>query len=352
MVGRGCRAGHVVGVETAAAPVAIGHVELFLRDRGQRASVRRFLLVAGLDVVGTRAGWPGLAGRVGGARYRCADDGWPRGRRLAGAAGRLGYRAGHRPRARPRRWEESDHPAHPRLRSGCSLARVLLAPFPLWRRDVERIANVSYGDAGRANRLDLYRHRSHPAGAPVLIHFHGGHFRMGAKSREARAIFYRLAGHGWVCASANYRLREAGRFPNSLIDAKKAIAWARRHAPEYDADPTVLFVAGSSAGAHLASMAALTPNDPAFQPGFAERGHVRQRSRLPLRLLRRPRFHRAAGLLAVGVRASRRAPVLRCARHQRHRHVGRGGRTFRRTTARRLRQPGRLCAAARRGARL
>ena len=168
------------------------------------------------------------------------------------------------------RYWASGQSAHPRLPRGCSLGRVLLAPFPLWRRDVERIANVSYGNAGRANRLDLYRHRSHPVGAPVLIHFHGGHFRMGAKSREARAIFYRLAGHGWVCASANYRLREAGRFPNSLIDAKKAIAWARRHAPEYDADPTLLFVAGSSAGAHLASMAALTPNDPAFQPGFAD----------------------------------------------------------------------------------
>ena len=162
-----------------------------------------------------------------------------------------------------------DPPTHPRLPRGYSLARVLLAPFPLWRRDVERIANVNYGDAGRANQLDVYRHRSHPSGAPVLIHFHGGHFRMGAKSREARAIFYRLADNGWVCASANYRLREAGRFPNSLIDAKKAIAWARRHAAQYDADPTVLVVAGSSAGAHLASMAALTPNDPAFQPGFA-----------------------------------------------------------------------------------
>ena len=134
---------------------------------------------------------------------------------------------------------------------------------------MERITNVSYGDAGRANRLDLYRRRSQPADAPVLIHFHGGHFRMGAKSREARTIFYRLAAHGWVCVSANYRLRAAGRFPNSLIDAKKAIAWARRHAPDHHADPTLVVVAGSSSGAHLAAMAALTPNDPAFQPGFA-----------------------------------------------------------------------------------
>jgi acetyl esterase/lipase len=29
-----------------------------------------------------------------------------------------------------------------------------------------------------------------------------------------------------------------------------------------------VFVAGSSAGGHLASLAALTPNEPAFQPGF------------------------------------------------------------------------------------
>jgi acetyl esterase/lipase len=35
----------------------------------------------------------------------------------------------------------------------------------------------------------------------------------------------------------------------------------RQHAAEYGADPSLLVVAGSSAGAHLASMAALTAND-------------------------------------------------------------------------------------------
>jgi acetyl esterase/lipase len=149
-------------------------------------------------------------------------------------------------------------------------ARAVLWPLPLRARDVQRIANLSYGPAGRRNRLDLYRGRSGPAGAPVLIHFHGGHFRMGGKRREARALFYRLASHGWVCISADYRLRRAGRFPASQIDAKRAIAWARQHAGEYGADPSLLAVAGGSAGAHLASMAALTANDPVFQPGFED----------------------------------------------------------------------------------
>ena len=102
----------------------------------------------------------------------------------------------------------------------------------------------------------------------MLIHFHGGHFRMGGKSREARPLLHRLSRQGWLCVSANYRLREAGRFPRSLVDAKRAMAWVRRHAAEHGADPSVLVAAGSSAGAHLAAMAALTPDDAAFQPGF------------------------------------------------------------------------------------
>jgi hypothetical protein len=79
-------------------------------------------------------------------------------------------------------------------------ARILLFPFPVRPRDVERVANIAYGDAGRRNLLDVYRHRSRPPGGPVLIHLHGGGFRRGRKSREARPLLYRLARSG--CASA------------------------------------------------------------------------------------------------------------------------------------------------------
>ena len=71
-----------------------------------------------------------------------------------------------------------------------------------------------------------------------------------------------------MCVSANYRLRPAAQHPDHLIDLKKVIVWVRAHGQEYGADPAVLFVSGSSAGGHMAALAALTPNDPAFQPGF------------------------------------------------------------------------------------
>jgi acetyl esterase/lipase len=138
----------------------------------------------------------------------------------------------------------------------------------LRRRGVERIANIRYGPAGRRNLLNLYRHRTHPSGGPTLIYLHGGGFRFGSKRFGSRALLYRLASHGWVCVSANYRLLPAVRFPDPLIDVKRAIAWVREHGHEYGADPATVFVAGSSAGGHLASLAALTPNDPVFRPGF------------------------------------------------------------------------------------
>ena len=155
-----------------------------------------------------------------------------------------------------------------RLRRHLPLGHILFAPFSFRRRDVERIANIRYGEAGERNLLDLYRHRSHPSGCPTLVHLHGGAFRSGRKNRQARPLIYRLSSQGWVCISANYRLGADVKFPEHLIDVKKVIAWVRAHGNDYGADPTMVFVAGSSAGAHLASLAALTPNDPAFQPGF------------------------------------------------------------------------------------
>jgi acetyl esterase/lipase len=165
-------------------------------------------------------------------------------------------------------WHTAINPAMAaRLRRRLPYPQILFAPFFVRRRDVERVANISYGDAGKENLLDVYRHRSHPSSRPTLVYMHGGRFRSGRKNHEARPLLYRLASQGWLCISANYRLSPA-QFPEHLIDVKKVIAWVREHGQEYGADPAVVFVAGSSAGGHLASMAALTVNDATFQPGF------------------------------------------------------------------------------------
>lgn len=152
-----------------------------------------------------------------------------------------------------------------------SYGRVLFSPFLRRHRAVERIPNLSYGPAGKRNLLDLYRHRARPTGAPVLIHLHGGGYKSGHKNSQALPLLRHLAEQGWVCISANYRLLpEAADFRDHLVDAKRLIAWVREHGPSYGADPERIVLAGSSAGAHLSAMAALTAGEPGFQPGFEQ----------------------------------------------------------------------------------
>jgi acetyl esterase/lipase len=168
-----------------------------------------------------------------------------------------------------------DRPGGPGSPSATSLgtrpmAAALLVPFLRRRRDVKRMADLAYGGAGRFQRLDLYRHRSRPEGAPVFVYFHGGHFHSGSKNREALPLLYRLAANGWFVISANYRLAPAAAFPDAHIDAKLVLAWVGKHVTAFGGDPRTIVIAGDSAGAHLAAFAGLTANDPTYQPGFEQ----------------------------------------------------------------------------------
>lgn len=118
------------------------------------------------------------------------------------------------------------------------VVRMLLWPFPTRPRRVVRVANLAYGDAGRHNRLDLYHRRDRPEGAPILVYLHGGGYYSGRKHWEARPLLHHLAGEGWLCVSANYRLKPAGTFPAHLVDAKRVIAWVCAHGATYGADPS------------------------------------------------------------------------------------------------------------------
>src|SRR5262245_20566640 len=137
------------------------------------------------------------------------------------------------------------------------MLRILLAPFTVTRHDVRRIPDVPYREGGRQNTLDLYVPRSQPTRGPMLVHFHGGGYRSGSKSRESRVLLHRLARAGWLCASANYGLRPDATFADSLQDANEVVQWLRGYAHEHGILVTDIFVAGSSAGGHLALTTAL-----------------------------------------------------------------------------------------------
>lgn len=143
-------------------------------------------------------------------------------------------------------------------------------PFAFAHPDVRVVRDLAYGDAGHRHRLDLYLPRHGAKDAPVLLQIHGGGWVIGDKRQQAQPLLARLAASGWVCVAANYRLSPKVAFPEHLIDVKRAIAWTRSHAAEYGGDARFLAITGGSAGGHLAALAALTANDPAYQPGFED----------------------------------------------------------------------------------
>ncbi len=146
--------------------------------------------------------------------------------------------------------------------------RQLIMPFYMKHPDVERVRNISFGPHGRKNKLDVYRHKNHPTGAPVLLFIHGGGWAISNKDQQGKPIMLHFAARGWVCFAANYRLSPKHAWPAHIEDVKRAIAWIREHGAEYGADPRFILITGGSAGGHLIAEAALTPNDPEYQPGF------------------------------------------------------------------------------------
>ncbi len=150
--------------------------------------------------------------------------------------------------------------------------RRLAQPFERVRRGVERLPNIPYNPSfGRRGMLDIFRRSDAPRGRPVIIQVHGGAWVLGSKDDQGLPLMNYLALHGWVCVSINYRLSPRATWPDHIVDVKRAIAWVKEHIHEYGGDPRFIAITGGSAGGHLCSLAALSANEPAWQPGFEDK---------------------------------------------------------------------------------
>ena len=149
--------------------------------------------------------------------------------------------------------------------------RILLPSLGL-RRRYRAARDLSYGEYGRRNHLDVWRRADLPTGAraPVLVQIHGGGWVWGHKEGQAEPLMGHLAERGWVCVAPNYRLSPRATWPDHIVDVKRAVAWVRSNIADHGGDPSFLVITGGSAGGHLASLAALTPGLTEWQPGFED----------------------------------------------------------------------------------
>lgn len=140
------------------------------------------------------------------------------------------------------------------------------------RRYVEKGHVIRYGPHGRANLADVWRRRDLPRDgkAPVVVQVPGGGWALGWRRLQAYPLMSHLADRGWVCVSLNYRASPRHTWPAHIVDVKRALAWVKENISAYGGDQDFVAITGGSSGGHLAALAALTPNEPQYQPGFAD----------------------------------------------------------------------------------
>jgi acetyl esterase/lipase len=91
---------------------------------------------------------------------------------------------------------------------------------------------------------------------PLIIWIHGGGWRGGGRADFSPA--WAWVDSGYSVASIDYRLSQQKKWPAQIQDVKAAVRWLRSNADAFSLDTGRIVVWGASAGAHLASMLALT----------------------------------------------------------------------------------------------
>lgn len=151
------------------------------------------------------------------------------------------------------------------LASLLAAGRAPAAPPDRVPADLPVVKGVVYKTVGD-QKLDLWLFpptRKVFDQAPVVVYVHGGGWGNGDKTGVLRGhvlqVVRELTAAGVACVTIEYRLTKAGgpTAADSAADCKDAVRFLAANAARYGLDPTRLATFGSSAGGHLALVAAL-----------------------------------------------------------------------------------------------
>lgn len=139
---------------------------------------------------------------------------------------------------------------------------------PVWDRDM-----VYRTIAGQNGQPDIQLHcdlwlppERVPATGLGILYIHGGGYYTTQKDFGTRPFFRHLVSQGHMVMDINYRLGTQASFFDMVSDVMHAVAWLKENAVLFGVDPAKIVLAGGSAGAHLALLAAYAHEDAALVP--------------------------------------------------------------------------------------
>ena len=133
--------------------------------------------------------------------------------------------------------------------------------------DIERRVNMSYGEHGKWNSLDVYYPKGTDRPLPTIVNIHGGGYVYGSKNLYQHYCM-NLAQRGFTVVNFNYRLVPKIAFPMPVIETNEVLKWMCAHAAGYCIDLNNVFFVGDSAGAQIASQYAAIVTNPEYAKLF------------------------------------------------------------------------------------
>jgi acetyl esterase/lipase len=124
--------------------------------------------------------------------------------------------------------------------------------------------NIVYSTVdGKDLKLNAFIPFKTAAPVPAIVEIHGGWWFGGEAAAKVDGVggWQVFMRHGLAIFSIQYRLGEAGGFPQNICDCRNAIRFIRQNAKRFNIDPNRIDVTGGSAGGHLSLMVAMVPED-------------------------------------------------------------------------------------------
>lgn len=143
-------------------------------------------------------------------------------------------------------------------RTGAAQAERLAKHAPT---NVDARLDESYG-SGADERFDVYTPAGPPTPRPTVVWVHGGGFVGGTKD-ELADYFRLLASHGCTVVAVSYTRAPEARFPTPVRQTLAVLRQLVSRADDLQVDTQRVFLAGDSAGSHIAAQAAMVCTDDA-----------------------------------------------------------------------------------------
>jgi arylformamidase len=124
-----------------------------------------------------------------------------------------------------------------------SLSRQTEKEYPVFK-------DIAYGKLPR-EQLDIYP--SPEPSSKTLVFIHGGYWHKFDKA-DSQFIAKAFRIYGITTVIISYPLAPAVSMDQILLSCRQAIHWVYKNIQDYNGDPNQIYIAGHSAGGHLAAM--------------------------------------------------------------------------------------------------